>query len=90
MRMEYQKPYLAVESFQLNAAIAGACSAPGMMALGHSPNTCTLQDEKGDKYGTLTFFGAACDTAGGIDIVNNDTPDKDYCYQALNGVFQNS
>ena len=74
MKKEYMKPYLAVESFQLDAAIAGSCS--GKVVLGHSLETCTLDDDKGINYGD-PFLGLACGKDG-IDIL-----EKDACYQAM-------
>ena len=71
MKREYMKPYLAVESFQLDAAIAGSCT--GKMVLAHSVDDCTLVDNKGINWGNDNF-GASC----GIDIVAPDT-----CYQAM-------
>lgn len=85
MKKEYIKPYLAVESFQLDAAIAGACGGENMMALNHQVNTCTLADETND-YG-LIYFGAACGTAGGMDIVTPDNSDG-ACYQVFNASEQ--
>lgn len=38
MKRKYKKPVLAVESFQLDAAIAGSCSS--VTAIGHYENTC--------------------------------------------------
>lgn len=75
MKRKYMKPYLAVESFQLNAAIAGACS--GKIALNHQKDTCTLNDEPND-YGDY-IFGKACD----FDIVSPDNADG-ACYQVFN------
>lgn len=55
MKKEYVKPYLALESFQLVAALAGSCSGEGQTQLGQSIDTCTLVD-----FGD-TLFGAACE-----------------------------
>lgn len=71
MKKEYMKPYLAVESFQLDAAIAGACT--GKMILAHSIDDCTLVDDQGTNYGDI-HFGQSC----GINIRVEDT-----CYQAM-------
>lgn len=78
MKREYIKPYLAVESFQLNAAIAGACSSK--IALNHQVNDCTTHDEDGIKDPNVYIFGAACATEipNGLDITQADT-----CYQAM-------
>ncbi len=74
MKTEYQKPYLAVESFQLNAAIAGACRDSGAVPLNHGLNDCSPAEEAPG----IQLFGAACE----IDIVNDDNPDGT-CYQGL-------
>lgn len=86
MKREYIKPYLAVESFQLDAAIAGACSGENMMALNHDVNDCTLMDDRGTNYG-LIYFGAACGSAGGMDVVTPDNADG-ACYQVFNASEQ--
>ena len=73
MKKEYKTPYLIMESFQLNAAVATSCSGRGTQPLGHGVDTCDLVDETGDFE-----FGKACK----YDIINeaggdgNDT----YCY----------
>lgn len=78
MKKTYSKPYLAVESFQLNAAIAGACS--GKITLAHSVDTCTTHDDTGIKDTTVFLFGGVCpsEIPNGIDITQMDT-----CYQAM-------
>lgn len=83
MKKTYSKPYLAVESFQLNAAIAGACS--GKITLGHSVDACHThdRDNKGGVYLTnVPFFGAACanpsNVPNGIDVTLDTS-----CYQAM-------
>lgn len=80
MKKEYKKPFLAVESFQLDAAIAGTCSNVGKFPLNHGIDSCTLAD--GDNDIGDVFFGRAC----ADDIVNNNvnTNDDEFCYQALN------
>lgn len=62
MKKTYSKPYIAVESFQLDAAIAAACSSkPGVYALGYSLDTCTLEDNRGStEFKGLHYFGNAC------------------------------
>lgn len=80
MKLEYQKPYLAVESFQLNAAIAGSCA--GKTILAHSVDDCTFQDAVGPTPG-VTYFGAKCASEpGGLDIVNTNNGDS-ICYQSF-------
>lgn len=41
MKKIYTKPYLAVESFQLNAAIAASCSSDGGIAIHYGESTCS-------------------------------------------------
>lgn len=77
MKKEYIKPYLAVESFQLNAAIAGACT--GKITLNQSVDECTTHDGNGMVNTSVFLFGAACiQIPNGIDITQQDT-----CYQAM-------
>lgn len=62
MKKTYTKPLIAMESFQLNAAIAGACKDdPNKMVLNHYQSTCTSFD---------VYFGSACASSipGGIDV----------------------
>ena len=42
MKKEYNKPYIGVESFQLNAAIADACSTMGSRPINHGETTCSF------------------------------------------------
>lgn len=42
MKKEYKKPYLLVETFQLDAAIAASCSSQGFIPIGRSENTCSF------------------------------------------------
>lgn len=49
MKKTYVKPYIAVESFQLDAAIAVACSAQGYLPIGYGENSCGY-GQIGDKY----------------------------------------
>lgn len=76
MKKEYVKPFLAIESFQLDAAIAGSCGDAGKMILGQAIDHCTLGDDgNGDPdYGGDIYFGAACDADITVD---------DICYQAM-------
>ena len=72
MKKEYKTPYLIMESFQLDAAVATSCSGAGRVALNHDINSCDL-----DSIG-IEYFGSACD----MDIVNNPGGDDDdtFCY----------
>ena len=52
MKRKYQKPYLAVEPYQLDASVAAACSVENNIPIGFYDNTCV--HESG-------FFGNLCD-----------------------------
>lgn len=62
MKKTYTKPYLAVESFQLDAAIATSCSEQNKPVLSQAIETCNflLLDKR------ITQFGNACPT----DVIN--------------------
>lgn len=61
MKKTYTKPYIAVESFQLDAAIAAACSTDGKQTLGYTLDTCNLEDDRGSTaFKGLNYFGNAC------------------------------
>jgi len=67
MKRPYQKPYLGVESFQLNAAVAVACSTLGATPIRHGPDDCTF--DNGQFY---NLFNCQIDLTGpGND--GNDT-----------------
>lgn len=55
MKKKYEKPYIVVESFQLNAAIASACSKEHKLALNYNMDTCKITNIPG-----FTYFGKAC------------------------------
>ncbi len=42
MKKQYQKPYIGLESFQLNAAIADACSTNNYRPINHGPSSCSF------------------------------------------------
>ena len=70
MKKTYVKPYIAVESFQLDAAIATSCSDSGKYALGHAVNDC--KHESG-------YFGDACSPFDVTDFKGADGNDE-LCY----------
>lgn len=73
MRREYRKPYLLMESFQLDAAIATSCSDSNKQTMGHSLDTCDFLDETSN---LVTQFGQDCrDT---IPEISQDY--NSYCY----------
>ena len=40
MKKKYEKPIFIVESFQLDASIAGSCSGDGQVSINHGENDC--------------------------------------------------
>ena len=50
MRKTYSKPYLLVESFQLDAAVAASCSASGKAPIHFTLDTCKAVEETGSTY----------------------------------------
>lgn len=83
MKKEYRKPYLMVESFQLNAAIAASCSSQGYIAINYGEDTCTfdngqffnnnncqmdLTGPEGDGNDTLCYHGPLL---AGVTFINS-------------------
>lgn len=56
MKKSYVKPYIAVETFQLDAAIASSCTSQGKQPLNYSMDVCTLEEEMPG----LGYFGNEC------------------------------
>ena len=83
MKKTYTKPYIAVEIFQLDAAIAASCSSQGKESLGHAVDTC--DHDSG-------YFGNACDHDM-TDFEGGDENDR-ICYHGpvpgIADVFMNS
>lgn len=73
MKRVYSKPVLAVESFQLDAAIAASCSSQGYQPLNHY-DYATCKDHTDGGY----FFNADhCD----VDLTPDDGDGSDtICY----------
>lgn len=69
MKKEYVKPYLALESFQLVAALAGSCNEGYAKPLNQSMDECNLEE-----WGEF-MFGAGCD--------DNVLQGEDNCYQTM-------
>ncbi len=77
MKKKYERPFIAMESFQLDAAIAGACKGDNLNPLGYSVYTCTF-----DNGGDLLFAeGSRCTH----DIFDENSTE---CYQAPTIVTQ--
>lgn len=68
MKKEYVKPYLALESFQLVAALAGSCSGDGQIPLNQSISGCNAWDDYDDP-----LFGSGCQ--------HNAEANPKLCYQ---------
>ena len=68
MKKEYRSPFLIMESFQLNAAVAGSCSG-SKIVLNHAQSSC-IYDNGGE-----VLFSTQCD----IDLVHS-SEDDGYCY----------
>ena len=85
MKKNYSKPYLVVESFQLDAAIASSCSSSGKQPLGYSMDTCDLVEESPG----LNYFGNVCIHDVKVEGDGNDV----ICYHGpvdANTMFMNS
>ena len=75
MKKKYEKPDLLVESFQLDAAIAGSCSGEGYIAIGHWEKTCG--DGTSSSYRFYAFSNDTCE----VDVAGADEDGDDYlCY----------
>ena len=72
MKKTYAKPYLIVEAFQLDTAVA-SCSGEGGIALNHSTSNCTLEEERPGFF----WFGHACENSV-YNVQEGDTA----CYNA--------
>lgn len=55
MKKIYTKPYIAVESFQLDAAIAASCTSDGKTALNYNLSDCNDYADAVSGY-----FGGVC------------------------------
>lgn len=90
MKKTYTKPYIVMESFQLDAAIAASCSASGLVSLGYSMDTCTLEDDRGSTdFIGLNYFGNACVHDVKVENDGNDL----ICYHgpiSASSMFMNS
>ena len=60
MKKTYRKPYLGVESFQLNAAVAATCSggnsrsSPRGISINHWETTCAFPDNNNPQFFSLS------------------------------------
>ena len=76
MKRNYTKPYLLVESFQLNAAVATSCSSEGKQPIHYGENSCIVGDDSDEQ--PMEYLGNACE----LDIINNVSGDANdtLCY----------
>ena len=66
MKKKYIKPYVAVESFQLDAAIAASCSSQNFIPIGRGENNCGFDtpNEEGFTYEFFNYTNCATDLTG--------------------------
>ena len=87
MKKTYTKPYIAVESFQLDAAIASSCSGDNKVPLHFGANSCN-----GDPSQTGGYFGDRC-VHDMTDFQGGDSNDM-ICYHGpipgIGNLFMNS
>lgn len=76
MKRNYTKPYLLVESFQLNAAVATSCSSESKQPIHYGENSCIVGDDPDEQE--MEYLGNACE----VDIINNVKGDENdtLCY----------
>ncbi len=74
---KYTKPYLLVESFQLDTAIA-SCTSDGGMALGKYLSNCVLTE---GEFAGLNIFAEGCEKEGLVNVTNPNDPNDTVCYQ---------
>lgn len=77
MKKEYAKPYLAIESFQLDASIAGGSCQINLNAL---MDTCSFVQAAEVQTNLDIYYGPACSRDGGIDMLQHMQPNADICY----------
>lgn len=70
MKKKYVKPYIAVESFQLNAAIA-SCTSEGYIPIGKSENDCGFGVGVDGNFQYFNYDNCEVDLTGPED--GNDT-----------------
>lgn len=85
MKKEYVKPYLAVESFQLDASVAGVCPSD----LNHSLSDCSFVQASKAGMSLDIYYGPACVRDGGIDMLQHQQipENADICYHGPAGTY---
>ena len=69
MKKSYRKPYLGVEAFQLNAAVAEACSTAGREPIHYGESNCSFPKDSGQFF---SLFNCQIDVTNGSND-GNDT-----------------
>lgn len=64
MKREYKKPYLLVESFQLNAAIAGSCTTLGGITINYGEDNCGYKMIAPGMYQFFNYYNCEMDLTG--------------------------
>jgi hypothetical protein len=67
MKKDYKKPYLLIESFQLNAAVAGSCAASGGIAINYGENKCGFIEHSEGRYEFFNYNNCEVDLTGPED-----------------------
>lgn len=80
MKKAYAAPCLAVESFQLDAAVAGSCSEKDLAILNYAAETCKLYTDS-SKTTEDYIFGSSC--AENLVKYNAGDPNDTLCYHAF-------
>lgn len=63
MKKEYQKPMIVIESFQLNAAVAGSCSdEAGEVPINHYQDNCGSGTSSDPDFQFQFFADPMCET----------------------------
>ena len=73
MKKAYVKPYIAVESFQLNAAIAASCSSSGYISIGRSENACGYDEWSDNHWQFFNYDNCEVDLTDGATDDHNGT-----------------
>ena len=69
MKKAYKKPFLGIESFQLNAAVAAACSTDKRIPIYHFEDGCSFPKDSGQFFSLVNCQIDVTD--GSVD--GNDT-----------------
>jgi hypothetical protein len=67
MKKDYKKPYLLIESFQLNAAVAGSCAAQGGITINYGENRCGFDVGVDNQFQFFNAFNCDMDLTGPED-----------------------